>query len=46
MENSEAAKILVGMISDLSRNGYADEKYNEAVAIACAALLNGGEQEG
>ena len=47
MTKYEAAKMLVEMATDLSRVGcYGEEKYNEAVALACAALLNGGEAEG
>ena len=40
MTNKEAAIQLVQMISDLRASGYEDPNYNEAVALACSALLN------
>lgn len=39
MDNKIAATLIVEMVGILARNGYEDTDYNEAVAIACSALL-------
>lgn len=47
MTNSEAAALLVGLVSEFRSYGYNVDKYCEAVALACAALLktNGANQQ-
>ena len=38
MTNLEAARLIVALIAELRGHGYPVDKYEEAVAIACAAL--------
>ena len=40
MDNKIAATLIVEMVGILAKNGYEDTDYNEAVAIACSALLS------
>ena len=46
MTKAEAAKMIVALYGEFQRVGYAEEKYAEAVALACAALLRSEENEG
>lgn len=39
MDNIVAAKMLVEMVADVKKYGVSQDGYNEAVALACAALL-------
>lgn len=39
MDKKIAATLIVEMVGILAKNGYEDTDYNEAVAMACSALL-------
>lgn len=40
MDNIVAERLLVKMVADVNKYGVSQDGYNEAVALACAALLS------